>query len=176
MSLDRAQEDLLVISAQLGDESAFNALFKAHNEALIGFAYRVCGDATLAADAVQEAWLTLSKSLRRLDDPRGFRAWAYKTVRWRVVDGARKRNLQTVSLEGLDNVSAPFEEPNATPDQIAGQLASLSPADRQLLHFFYLNELKLSEIAGILEVPVGTVKSRLNRAKARLRQQNEGET
>lgn len=176
MSLDRAQEDLLVISAQLGDERAFEALFKAHNAALIGFAFRLCGDQTMAADAVQEAWLNLSKTLRRLKDPRGFRAWAYKTVRWRVVDGARRRNLDTTSLEDLGDLSDSSCEPDATPDQVAGQMKILTPAERQLLALFYLDELKLVEIAGILEVPLGTVKSRLNRARAQLRQQNNGVT
>lgn len=175
MSVKRAQEDLLVISAQMGDERAFEGLFKIHHPALLGFAYRLCGDQTLAADAVQDAWITLSKSLRKLKDPRGFRTWAYKTVRWRVVDRARRQKVQTTSLEALGDVSDQSGEPDATPDQIAGRIGTLDPADRQLLALFYLDELKLSEIAGVLDVPLGTVKSRLNRARARLRQQNEGE-
>lgn len=175
MSLDRAQEDLLVINAQLGDERAFEGLFKAHNAALLGFAFRLCGDQMLAADAVQEAWLNLSRNLRQLKDPRGFRIWAYKTVRWRVVDGARKRRLDTTSLEVLADISDGSGEPDATPDQIADKLATLAPADRQLLALFYLDELKLVEIAGILAVPLGTVKSRLNRARTQLRQQNNGD-
>lgn len=175
MSLDRAQEDLLVISAQLGDERAFEGLFKAHNAALLGFAFRLCGDQTLAADAVQEAWLNLSRNLRQIKDPRGFRAWAYKTVRWRVVDGARRRKLDATSLEVLADISDGSGEPDATSDQIAGRMATLDPADRQLLALFYLDELKLVEIAGVLDVPLGTVKSRLNRARARLRQQNNGD-
>lgn len=75
----------------------------------------------------------------------------------------------------LADISDGSSEPDATSDQIAGKMATLDPADRQLLALFYLDELKLVEIAGVLEVPLGTVKSRLNRARARLRQQNNGD-
>ena len=175
MQAHHAKTDLLVIEAQQGDKRAFEALFNLYNKPLLRFAYRLCNDQMLAADAVQEAWLTLSKTLPRLDDPRGFRAWAYKTVRWRVTDGARSRKLKLVSLDDAADVAVPEDEPDATPGQLSAHLERLSGADRQLLALFYLDELKLTEVAGVLDVPVGTVKSRLNRAKARLRQQIEGD-
>ena len=176
MQADHAKTDLLVIRAQQGEKRAFEALFHLYNRALKRFAYRLCSDQTLAADAVQEAWLTLSRALGRLDDPRGFRMWAYKTVRWRVVDGARKRKLAVTSLDEVTEIAVSSGEPDATSSQLAAHMAQLAVGDRQILALFYLDELKLTEIAGVLDVPMGTVKSRLNRAKARLRQQIEGDS
>lgn len=176
MQTNRAKEDLLVISAQNGDHRAFEALYRMHNSALQRFAYRLSGDETLALDAVQDAWLTLSRSLRKLRDPRGFRVWAYKTVRWRVTDRARQRGAATKSLEDVAEVAVETREPDATSGQIASHLAALPTEERQVLALFYLDELKMAEIAGILEVPLGTIKSRLNRAKARLRQQMQGDS
>lgn len=176
MHTNRAKEDLLVISAQSGDRRAFESLFRMHNKALLRFAYRLCGDQTLATDAVQDAWLTLSQSLRKLRDPRGFRVWAYKTVRWRVTDGARKQNRMTSSLDDVAEIATEVPEPAATSGQLTSHLAALPENERQALALFYLDELKMAEIAGILGVPLGTVKSRLNRAKARLRQQMQGDT
>lgn len=176
--MDRAKEDLLVLSAQAGDVRAFETLFRFHNAPLQRFAYRLCGDHAMALDAVQEAWVSLSRTLKKLQDPRGFRVWAYKTVRWRVTDMARKRGAPVLSLDDLpDGFAAEARiEPDATSDQLDGFLAALPAAERQLLSLFYLEELKLSEIAGVLDMPLGTVKSRMNRARARLRQQIEGDS
>lgn len=172
--MNRPKEDLLVIAAQGGDARAFEALFRQHNAPLQRFAYRLCGDREMAMDAVQDAWITLSRSLRTLNDPRGFRIWAYKTVRWRVTDRARKVPGGVTSLEDAPEVAASPAEPEVTGGQLVGHLAALPAVERQILALFYLEELKMVEIAGILDVPLGTVKSRLNRARARLRQQMTG--
>lgn len=175
-NLNRAKEDLLVIAAQRGDMRAFEALFATYNPALKRFAYRLCSDEQLAIDAVQEAWITLSKTLRRLKDPRGFRIWAYKTVRWRVTDAARRLPPHSEPLDTVpENAAAtPTAEPEATSDQLSALMKALSDAERQILALFYLEEMKMAEIAAVLDIPVGTVKSRLNRARTRLRANQPG--
>lgn len=167
--MERAKEDLLVLAAQAGEAQAFDALYRAYNAPLRRFAYRLCGDEQAALDAVQEAWVTLSKSLRGLKDPRGFRLWAYKTARWRTMDQMRKKQL----TEPLDDelVEADTGSPIATSEQLARQLARLPRAEKAVLTLFYLDEMTIAEIAVVENVPVGTVKSRLNRARTRLRDQ-----
>lgn len=173
--LNKAKEDLLVIAAQRGDTRAFEALFRAYNPALKRFAYRLCGDEQLAIDAVQEAWITLSKTLRRLRDPRGFRIWAYKTVRWRVTDMARKLPPKNEPLDSVpESAAVPASEPAATSDQLSALLKALPDSERQILALFYLEEMKITEIAAVLDVPVGTVKSRLNAARNHLREKQPG--
>ncbi len=170
--INKAKQDLLVMAAQNGDIRAFEGLFAAYNPALKRFAYRLCSDEQLAIEAVQEAWITLSKTLRRLKDPRGFRIWAFKTVRWRVTDMARKLPPTSQSLDTVPESAAVATavEPDATSDQLSALMKSLPIEDRQLLALFYLDEMKLIEIASVLDIPVGTVKSRLNRARTHLRE------
>ena len=170
--INKAKEDLLVMAAQSGDIRAFEGLFAAHNPALKRFAYRICGDEQLAVDAVQEAWITLSKTLRRLKDPRGFRIWAYKTVRWRVTDMARKLPPASQSIDAMPEgaLASTTAEPEATSDQLSALMKSLPGEERQLLALFYLEEMKMIEIASVLDIPLGTVKSRLNRARTHLRE------
>ena len=173
---NRAHEDLLVMAAQDGDTRAFEVLFRVYNPALKRFAYRLCSDEQLAIDAVQEAWITLSKTLRRLRDPRGFRVWAYKTVRWRITDMARKLPPKSEPLDELpeDAAATLTREPEATSDQLSALLKALPNSERQVLELFYLEEMKITEIAAVLDVPVGTVKSRLNTARTHLRDNQPG--
>lgn len=170
--------DLLVIAAQKGNRSAFEALYRFHRMPLARFAYRECGDEQIALDAVQDAWVTLSKTLRRLNDPRSFRSWAYKTVRWRVIDIVRRRQREKVALDAVVEQSAAADteqRAGATSSQLAAQIAKLTPDEQQIITLFYLEDMKAMEIAGILEIPIGTVKSRLSRARSQLRQQMTGD-
>lgn len=128
--MDRAKEDFLVLAAQGGDIRAFDALFRLYDLPLRRFAYRLSGDRELAMDAVQDAWITLSRTLRKLKDPRGFRVWAYKTVRWRVTDRARSLPKVAVSLDDLPELATSSDEPDATPEQLAGHLAVLPDDER----------------------------------------------
>lgn len=174
--MQQAKTDLWVLEAQAGNRKAFEQLYRTYHQPLLRFAYRLCSDEQLAHDAVQETWISLSKSLKSLKDPRGFRLWAYKTVRWRVVDQVRRRGAVAEELnEQTAEGSNPVDEQVATSDQLRAHIDRLPAQERQALALFYLDEMKLTEIAAILDVPVGTVKSRLNRARGRLRQQMSGD-
>ena len=178
--MQQAKADLLVLEAQAGNRAAFEMLYRHYNKPLLRFAYRFCCDEQLAGDAVQEAWITLSKTLKSLKDPRGFRIWAYRTVRWRVVDQVRRRGtVDGVQTEPLSEDTAASEMGGsahlATSDQLKTHLTKLPTEERHALALFYFEEMKLSEIAVILEVPIGTVKSRLNRARGKLREQMSGD-
>lgn len=168
-------EDWLVLEAQAGNVQALGLLYQRYNPALVRFAFRLCSDDQLALDSVQEAWITLSKTLKKLKDPRGFRVWAYRTVRWRITDEIRKRGIETEPLHETEH-SSESTTPDATAAQLKTLLNRLSAEDKHTLTLFYLNELTLIEIAAVLEVPIGTVKSRLNRARNQLRQHTLGET
>jgi len=174
--LPHAKTDLLVLEAQAGNRKAFEGLYRHYNHALLRFAFRFCADEQLANDAVQEAWISLSKSLISLKDPRGFRIWAYKTVRWRVVDQVRRRGEPAEELSEETKVSEENGTAHlATSYQLKAHIARLPSEERHTLALFYLEEMKLNEIAAILEVPLGTVKSRLSRARGRLRDQMSGD-
>jgi RNA polymerase sigma factor (sigma-70 family) len=169
-----AEQDLLVFAAQDGNAAAFERLVRLHDLSLRRFACSVSGDADLAADAVQDAWLLVSRTLRRLEDPRAFRSWVFRAVRWKVLERLRQPHRRDVPLDEADTGSMATTEVGRAEqlerdDALRTGMRQLAAIDRQALHLFYLQELSLIEIAGVLEVPVGTVKSRLSRARRQLK-------
>ena len=164
----RVAEKLLVLKAQTGDVAAFTALYRAYFPSLISFARRLSYDTHVAEDAVQDAWITISKTLYRLNDPLKFRPWVFKTVRWRLIDIGRKKGK---SLTGIDDVEVSIEAPqNLYSDRrdLLKLIKELPVTEREAVYLFYLEGFTLQEIAEVLNVPMGTIKSRLNRARYNL--------
>jgi len=174
----QAEQDLLVLAAQSGNRRAFAALFKLHHRPLLRFAAGFCSDHDLARDAVQDAWLGMARVLPGLHDPRAFRSWLYRRVRWRMLDAMRRsRHPQQQSLQDTDEASlSSLDDSVQQAQQQADDSTRLRHAmqrlpliDRQAIELFYLQQLQINEIAIVLEIPAGTVKSRLNRARKQLR-------
>lgn len=175
--MNQAEHDLLVIDAQDGSRRALDVLVRHHHRNLLRFAYSLSRDTALAQDAVQDAWIKVAGRLRRLDDPRAFRGWIYHAVRWRVFDLLKRSHRNERSLDTAD---ADAETPSGDDDRDRGidlgaAIADLPGADRETLQLFYISGLTIPEIAVILDIPSGTVKSRLHRARNQLRQRLEGE-
>lgn len=173
-----AQEEILVLKAQAGDSRAFEILYRAYQPSLAKFAYRLTGNEASAMDAVQDAWIMTARKLKELDNPAMFRARIFKAVRWRALDQIRRQTGAHLSLddEALDVESAPRTRDGLlTSDQLTALIGSLPEIERQAIYLFYLEEMKVAEIATVLDIPPGTVKSRLNRARARLQEQVERE-
>lgn len=172
----RNREALLVLSAQAGNQQAFDVLIRSYHPSLIRFASRLSGDRQLALDAVQEAWITITKNLADIGNPYAFRAHVFKAVRWRTIDQLRKHNR---SFERLDDHTADrsstCQDMLATSNQIKKLVDQLPAIDRQAIYLFYLEDMAISEIASILDIPTGTVKSRLSRARNTLNMMIEGE-
>ena len=175
--MNQAEHDMLVIDAQDGSRKALDALVRHHHRNLVRFAYSLCRDTVLAQDAVQDAWVKIAGRLRRLDDPRAFRGWIYHAVRWRVLDLLKRSHRDDRSLDDVDAGSQPAVVDRDRDRQIDldAAIADLPGSDRETLQLFYVNGLTIPEIAVVLDIPSGTVKSRLNRARNQLRQYFEGE-
>jgi len=172
----RNNEELLVLKAQQGNSRAFETLVRSYQPSLLRFAYRICKSEPMAADAVQDAWVTTARTLAALHEPSMFRARIFKAVRWRCLDILRKQAKGQVSYdEAEEMLAAPEANLWATKDQIVALIEQLPDVERQAVYLFYLEELKVDEIASVMDVPPGTIKSRLNRARRRLQEQVEGE-
>ncbi len=166
----RAKEEKLVLAAQDGNERAFEVLYRLYQPSLLRFSFRLCGDETLARDAVQDAWMLTLRSLKQAFPPHTFRARVFKAVRWRTFDRIRRRG-RTAGEELIeDQVAEEKTEVWATSDQLRRLIKTLPQAEGEALYLFYLEDLSVAEIAAIQEVPGGTVKSRLARARDRLKQ------
>ncbi len=174
----QAEIDLMVITAQQGNQKAFAVLYRHYLNPLVGFAYKICADRELANDAVQEAWIKAAKNIRQLNDPRTFKSWIYRLVRWKTIDLARALSTRDKHFESFDE-SAICESEMTDNHQLRDTNTELSLVDfvdklpkveREMIHLFYLEDFRVAEISVILNIPTGTVKSRLNRARNILKQ------
>ncbi len=177
---DGAAEAELLLKAARGDEAAFLLLYERHRTPVFRFACRMLGTAQLAEDVTQECFLSI---LRR---PEAFRAeraslrtYLCAIARHLVLKQLRKRGQETVvddPPETTDAVwTAPAEDPlqSAMEDEAASAVRraveALPPLQREAVVLFEYQEMSLADIASTCEVDVGTVKSRLHRARERLR-------
>jgi len=179
--MNQAEHDMLVIDAQDGSRAAMDALVRHHYRDLLRFAYSLCRDTALAQDAVQDAWIKVARRLRRLDDPRAFRGWVYHAVRWRVFDLLKRSHRNDQPLERTREVADIEAETSAVEEDrdrridLGAAISELSAADCETLQLFYVSGLTVPEIAVVLDIPPGTVKSRLHRARGLLKQRLTGE-
>ena len=177
MSKQQIEMELLVLAAQSGNEQAYRLLFQRINKGVVMFAAKLCGNSELAADAVQEAWLEVTRDIRKLDDPRAFRSWLYKKVRWRVTDLCKKSSKLLLEPMPEEATAEPESGVNES-SSLSRELRKLPPLEQEMMHLFYVEDMKIKEISQVVMVPEGTVKSRLNRARAMLKaklEQNQPE-
>jgi RNA polymerase sigma-70 factor (ECF subfamily) len=174
-------------------ESAFSTLFERHRQKAFDLAWRVLGDSALAADAVQEAFLTVYRKGPRFEARAQFTSWLYRVVLNQSIDlQRRERRHRTLHLgdlgssddtqrgrgrgsESVAEPAAPTLSPEATSLEaeraaiVRAALARLSPKLAAVVIMRYPEGRSYEEIGEILGLPPGTVRSRLNRAHAALR-------
>jgi RNA polymerase sigma-70 factor (ECF subfamily) len=153
----------LVRAAQRGSEEAVEALFRRHWRRTHRAAFLIVRDAAAAEDIAQEAFLAAMRALDRFDRRRPFRPWLHRIVVNRAIDHARARALRReVGEDAVGEPAAPEVEAGLDPD-LAAALAALDPEQRAAIVLRYLLEYTPGEIARMLELPRGTVNSRLRR-------------
>jgi RNA polymerase sigma-70 factor (ECF subfamily) len=157
-------------AAQAGSVSDLEALFRHHWPRAYRAAYLVVHDHAAAEDIAQEAFLAAVRSLDRFDRDRPFGPWLHRIVINRAIDAARAKSARReVSGESYLEATDPLAVAGASPytpteaRAIAAGLAALPPDQRAVIVLRYLLEYTPGEIAELLEVPRGTVNSRLRR-------------
>ncbi|MCK5944411.1 MAG: sigma-70 family RNA polymerase sigma factor [Planctomycetes bacterium] len=170
-SADEVLEELLVLSCRDGSERAFAELHRRFAARLRAHASHLLGRALhdRADDVCQDAWLAIARGVARLREPRRFRSWAYAIVTRRVADLRRRQGRDERLDDELRHAAAERADEPHRGDELRAALAGLSSQDRALLRLFYLDEMTVAETAAALDIPVGTVKSRLFHARRRLR-------
>jgi RNA polymerase sigma-70 factor, ECF subfamily len=163
-----------VRGAQGGDASSLEALFRHHWPSAYRAAYLVVHDAAAAEDIAQEAFLSAVRNLDRFDRRRPFGPWLHRIVVNRAIDWARMRALRPeAGGDALDSVAAPQHADHA--EGVLAEIRALSPEHRAVIVLRYLLEYTPGEIAQVLDLPRGTVNSRLRRALDALAGQLEEE-
>jgi RNA polymerase sigma factor (sigma-70 family) len=177
-AVDRIFDDYLVASARTGDRSALGLLAERWQSRLMTHAWRLTGDREAALDAVQSGWVEIVRGLGRLQDERAFAAWAYRIVTRRcsrqIRDVVRSREIgEALAREGPVEGSDPG--PAIESWRLRAAIEALPPDQRSAIALFYLEDMSVAEVAVALNVPAGTVKSRLLYARRKLREALEGD-
>jgi RNA polymerase sigma-70 factor, ECF subfamily len=162
-------EPELVIRAQQGDHDAFDQLVQGITNPLYSVAYRILRNAPGAEDATQQALVTIWRQLPRLRDPEKFEAWAYRLLVH--ASYAEYRRLRRDAPAGSLTDGA-TDDPYLSVhdrDQLERGFARLTVDQRTVLVLQHYRHLSHDEIAQLLEIPVGTVRSRLHGARGAMR-------
>jgi RNA polymerase sigma-70 factor (ECF subfamily) len=161
----------LVREARRGGEKAFLAIYHRHRSSIFQFAWRLTGSQSVAEDVTQECFLTLVRGMAFDGDRGGLRTYLFGIARNLVL---RRLRISKREAEEAAEAAAPIDVLGdllkaERSELLAGAIATLSILQREAIVLFTFEELSLLEIAKITGVDVGTVKSRLHRARESLR-------
>ena len=168
------EERAWIRGAQAGSVADLEALFRHHWPRAYRAAYLVVHDAAAAEDIAQESFLAAVRSLERFDRRRPFGPWLHKIVVNRAIDWSRARALRReIGDAPLTHLAERERSNNPHARTLATALASLSPEHRAVIVLRHLLEYTPGEIAELLELPRGTVNSRLRRGLDKLKDRLE---
>lgn len=185
--LTLCSDEELLLRFRRGERELFGPLVRRYEQELYGYLCRYLGDATLAKDVFQNTFLQLFVKSHQYEEGRPLRSWLYTIATNQAIDALRRQNRhQAVSLEQVQqaatgdaqNLLEMLESRDPSPQELAAGeerreqvrmcVEQLPDFLKQVLILAYYQGLKYREIAEILNIPVGTVKSRLHTALARL--------
>ena len=159
--------------ARSGDQEAFAAVVRVYDRRLRGLAYRLLGDRDRMDDALQEAYVRAFRALPRFRGDARLGTWLFRITYNACLDElARGRKVAHAPLDELAGQASELPGPGdalGTRSELAAALAALSPEERAVVLLVDAEGFDYADAAGVLGVPVGTVASRLNRARAALR-------
>jgi RNA polymerase sigma-70 factor (ECF subfamily) len=161
-----------------GDELAWEVLVRQYQSRICAIAYTYVGNAEEARDLAQEIFVRVYRRLNSCRDARGFQAWLVQIARNACIDHLRRRKArppaQDIPVEKLHHLAAPGPDPeeewvrDARKRLVFRALQTLSKINREIILLKDMQGLALEEIARTLDLPLGTVKSRTNRARIEL--------
>jgi RNA polymerase sigma-70 factor (ECF subfamily) len=168
--LETPDQTILVLLAQTGDRAALEKLLREIHTPLCRYISGLVG-AGFADDVLQETSLQIFRKLPFLREPSVFRPWAYRIAsRIAFAQLKQSRRWEPLDAAPLETLTAIDSNPGELPDEaFLSLLDHVSPASRAVLLLRYQHDLSLDEIAAVLEIPVGTAKSRLHYGVSTLR-------
>ena len=168
---DGGNDAVLAASAAAGDRRALDTLLSRHADRVHGICRRILGNEQDALDATQEALIAISRGIRSFDGRSLFSTWCYRVTTNAALDEARRRSRRPIPAETLPEFSS---DTLGTAELVANRLdvdaalAELLPEYRAAVALRDLAGLDYAEIARILDIPPGTVRSRIARGRAAL--------
>jgi RNA polymerase sigma-70 factor (ECF subfamily) len=173
-----ADEELMPLVAG-ADADAFEVILERHADAAFSLAYRMCGRRSLAEDVAQESFLSLWRSAARYDRARGsVRTWTLGIVHNRAIDALRRSSVHDRRRANDDGLEQELEAPertdvqamsNAASEEIRVALGELPSEQRHVIELAYFGGFTHTEIASMLDTPIGTIKGRMRLGLEKLR-------
>jgi RNA polymerase sigma-70 factor (ECF subfamily) len=180
-STSHLKTTFLVLRCQTGDEDAFHRLYQFFSDSTLRYLTSVVGP-DLAKDVQQEAWISVLRKIKGLDNPKRFKPWLYRIVRHSAIDHLRrlKRDQRLFEYpddnsEGFDIRSGESTDEELNLDAIKHAVSRLSPVHQEVVVLRYWEEFSYAEVALVTGIPIGSVRSRLYHAKAHLKKLFETE-
>ena len=180
-AIDRLADEELMHLVKDGDGDAFELLYDRHGTAAFSLAYRILGQRGAAEDATQEAFISIWRSRERYDSVRGsVRTWILSIVHRRAIDGLRRDAARPRSAATVEDVQDRTEAPERTDAEavrrdeartIRAAIQALPAEQSRVIQLAYFGGFTHTEIAGILDAPVGTVKGRMRLGLEKMRVQ-----
>lgn len=178
-SVSHSQDKELVLKLQQGDLEALGKLYDRHRRMVYATALAISGEPELAADLLQDVFLRLHRFAHRIDPKRPLEPWLYRMTANLSYSTLKRRSRLVKCLRELGEVLVREFKP--TPHHIAERdeqwemvrraVAGLPLPKRVVVVLYYVNDLSVQEISEVLDVPVGTVKSRLHYGRVELKKQ-----
>jgi len=166
-SVEQLVDEILVMDCQSGNVKALDILVSRWQKRLWRHAYRLVGDADAAWDVTQQSWLGIIKGLRKLHDPANFKAWAYRITTNKAIDWIRKKKSdKQIGIEEIQDHQHKAEHDIGLKEL----LQKLDVRKRAALSLYYFEQLSVPEISVALNIPSGTVKSRLANARKEVKE------
>ncbi len=168
----------LILALQSGDLEALGALYDRHRQLVYRTAFGITGDDEAAADLLQDVFLRLYRFAHRIDARRPLEPWLYRMTANLAYSWLKRRKRWMRPLEDLADWFSGLSrgrslqqrvERDAEAERVQQAILKLPPQQRGVVVMYYINDLSLQEIADVLGIPVGTVKSRLHYGRRALR-------
>ncbi len=182
---DRHQDLKLIRRCKRGEEDAFAKLLTVYRNPIYGLCYRMTHSAEDARDLAQEVFIKVFSLLDRYDEDFAFSSWIFRIATNHCIDHLRRNRLRFLSLDGQTNADGeefeiPLPDEGPQPDRVLERreamerleevVAELPPHYKAIILLRHDQELSYEEIAQILDLPLGTVKARIHRARAQIQQ------
>jgi len=161
--------ELLVIRCQQGQTEAFELIVRLWQKPLLGFALRYLDQKTDTLDAVQETWVAAINGMDKLQNPSLFVSWLFRILTNKCIDRIRKKQTQRNLLKNVD-VKSESSKASSESEFLAQAIEKLSEEQKTVIMLRFSQGLQVEQVAAILNIAEGTVRSRQHRALARLRE------
>jgi len=163
----------LILQYREGNTSVLPALVKRYHKIFCERAYWITKDKEAAKDIAQESWIIIINKLHTLENVDSFKSWALRIIYTRAIDGIKGRNKENENLKSVRvfeaNIQSNEDESNLIHTSLLKAIRKLPREKQIIIRLFYAEEYSIIEISSFLNIPIGTVKSRLFKAREKLK-------